>query len=154
MGERDLVFVKPGHLKESFSILNFLDAELIAKYSFNFSDFSRRETVFIHPLRKDIEEHYKKFRDFCFFESTIDTYVKKGMVLTIYSSEREIIGSVKKIIGDKDPLNARSNTIRGIFGTDSLEEAFREKRYCANVIHSSYNKIEAEREINIWEKYF
>ena len=149
--EKSIVFIKPGHLMKTESIFSCLDLSLSEFYGI---DFFRISPIFIIPEKEDIEKHYSSIKDKDYFEPTIQEYMNKGMVLSPYFSKQDIIGPIRETFGNTDPRKASSRSIRSIFSTDSLEEAEKENRFLRNVIHSSSNKSDSEKEFKIWNKYF
>jgi len=57
---------------------------------------------------------------------------------------------LRDLIGHFDPNQARPDTIRGRFGTDSLRRAKAEGRLIANIIHTSDDPHGAEHEFGLW----
>ena len=140
--ERSLVFVKPPHTPLADVILNELD-----QYGHRMTT-SRVDSV----PKETIEEHYSIHRGKDFYQYMCDFFVGKSIVLAVYQEE----GIIKALIdatGDRDPFKASSKTIRGKYGTDSLQAAISEKRAVENVIHRSDSVEEAEREINVWKDF-
>ncbi|NCN98684.1 hypothetical protein GW923_00675 [Candidatus Pacearchaeota archaeon] len=56
---------------------------------------------------------------------------------------------------DKDPIKCSEDSIRRIYGDDTLEKSIEEERCVRNLIHMSDSNSAAKREINLWfgEKY-
>ncbi len=143
--QRTLVFVKPGHLEKSAEIFDYLDSNLKG-------DFYRRRLQQFKPSWEQMDEFYVHTRGKIFHIPTIDRYTKEGIVLSIYSGEN-IIKRVKFWVGDTDPSEAEPWTVRGRFGTDSLEKAYEyeKRRFLENVIHASANELDAERELKMFK---
>ncbi len=147
MIEKSLVMIKPDGLDRRGEILSQLEIMLV-------TDFSRSESTLLQPAPKDVLAlMYKKLESIPYFHDIIDFY-SKGLLVMTYTGE-DIIRKLRKNIGSTDPAKAEKNTIRGMFSNDSLDLAMEEKRPVRNVIHSSENKSEADREIYIWyDAYF
>ena len=146
--EQSFVFIKPGNFGYCLEIFECLNNSLK-------SDFSKQMPV--HLLRvpeKIIREHYKDIKGEVFYEATIQAFLtsERGIVLTCYSG-KNIIQRVRETIENTNPKKAKQGTIRRIFSNDSLEVAFRERRYLNNVIHSSSSREDAERELKLWKDY-
>jgi len=142
MLEKSLVFVKPPHTRLAGVIFKDLDQHGV-----------RIITKFIESTpRKNIEEHYIIHKGKPFYEYMCDFFVGKPLVLAVYQGE-DIIKTLIDAVGDKDPFKASGTTIRGKYGTDSLEVAISNKRPVENVIHRSDSIQEAEREINVWRNF-
>jgi len=62
----------------------------------------------------------------------------------------DAIHTTRRIIGDTDPANADSETIRGELGVDSMDQADDEGRALRNLIHASADPEDAGREIPLW----
>jgi nucleoside-diphosphate kinase len=146
-GERSLVFVKPGNEITTPSIFKFLEEKLADVCDFKrLVDFLK---IFPVPM-KQLEVHYANISQLPIYEATLEAYKNCGITMTIYQGLPGLISEIRRIVGSTDPRKADLGTIRREFSKDSLEEAFRTRRYLNNVIHASGNKADAEREIAIW----
>jgi len=148
--EKTLVFVKPGNgnLKKRFEILTCLD-NLLGK-----DDWAGYFPILINPVpEKIIRKHYENIKGKSFYGPTIRAYLDSdGILLKVYYGNN-IISRIRNAVGHTDPKKSKPGTIRNMFGKDSFEQAYRERRYLNNVIHASANKKEAEKEINLWKEY-
>lgn len=104
----------------------------------------------IRVSRELAEEHYKRIKDKPFFHETVEylqgTVHGVSAVLALVLWGEEAIERVRQVIGATHPEKAEPQTIRGAFGrmkTGGLME---------NVVHSSSDPREAEREIHLWFK--
>ena len=141
--DRSLVFTKPGNEHHSLEVFSYLNHRLEGH-------FVRSPLVYVpHISRQIIEAHYENIRELPIFEATIEAYLKDSITLSVYCGE-DIISRIRKIVGITDPRKAEKDTIRGRFSSDSMDEAFRERRYLNNVIHASSGREDAEREIKLW----
>jgi len=146
--EKTLTLLKPGNFEKRFKIFNRLD-DLLKE------DFSKTLAFHLKNVPEElIREHYKNIKEKPFYEWTIQAFLKSkdGIVFRGYEGY-DIISRVRKVVGHKDPKKAEPNTIRAIFGKDSLDLAFKEKRYLNNIIHASSSVEEAVREIELWREY-
>ncbi|MFH1613017.1 MAG: nucleoside-diphosphate kinase [bacterium] len=96
-------------------------------------------------------EHYKHLKDEPFFEDVIKyiqgkIYGEKNYerILAMIYAGNNAIKLVRNIAGKTNPEEADATTIRGSYGRITTKGVFE------NVIHSSENKKEAEREIKLW----
>ncbi len=145
--EKSLVFIKPGNEGKIVEIVSFLDNSLEKNF---------HHRVLLHvdkPPRALIEEHYINLRGKSTFEVYVEAFVKGSVDVTIYHGEK-IIQRIRKVLGDTDPQKAAEGTIRRVFSNDSLEEAIKYTKYVNNVMHSSGNVKEAEKEIELWSRYY
>jgi nucleoside-diphosphate kinase len=62
----------------------------------------------------------------------------------------DVARRLRQLIGHFDPAQADPDSIRGRFGTDSLDRAQAEQRLIRNVIHTSDDPAGARREFGIW----
>ena len=90
-------------------------------------------------------------KDKPFYELVVASIAGQPVVSAVYMGE-DVIAKLRRACGS-DPATAPKWTIRGKYGTDSLEVAIREGRVCDTVVHCSDCPEEARREIPIWEKY-
>ncbi|MEI7667708.1 MAG: nucleoside-diphosphate kinase, partial [Erysipelotrichaceae bacterium] len=68
------------------------------------------------------------------------------------SDHDDIVAQVRTIVGPTDPAKADPNTIRGRFGTDTMEKSKSEKRLLRNLIHASDSDENAQKELELWFK--
>ncbi|ANQ08883.1 Nucleoside diphosphate kinase [Plasmodium coatneyi] len=95
----------------------------------------------LNPTKEILKEHYKELADKPFFNTLVE-YISKGPVVAMVWEGAEIVNQGRKLIGETNPLNSNTGTIRGDF---CLEVS-------RNVIHGSDSVASANREINIWFK--
>jgi nucleoside-diphosphate kinase len=147
--EKTLVFVKPGNYEHQEIIFDVLEKQCMKK------GFKKSKLFLIKKIPEEaIRKHYQNIKGKSFYEPTINAFldIDYPLLFRTYSGDN-IIERVRNAIGDTDPKKAKEGTIRFIFGNDSFEQAYRERRYLNNVIHASSNKKEAKREIEIWKDY-
>ncbi len=142
MSERTFIIIKPDHVELADAILTELD-HLAA----------RKHTARVDVVPRDvIESHYAPHREKSFYQYLVDSFVGKPVVIAVYQGE-QAIQRVMDACGHTDPARASSDTIRGKYSIDSLEQAITEQRPVRNVIHRSDSMAEAEREIEVWKVY-
>ncbi len=100
--------------------------------------------------RAQAEEHYKHLRDKPFFGELLDHIQGKlhdtpYVVVFVFWGERAI-GRVRELVGATHPEKADPMSIRGALGRMT------ESGIMENVLHSSSDAEEAEREIGLWFK--
>lgn len=103
------------------------------------------EKIFDHYSEK-FEEEGPGFKN-----KALATYHNEYVIPIILSNNsKNIIQEVREIVGFKDPILAKKDSIRGRWANDSMEISEKENRCCNNLIHAS-DSIEAfYKEINIW----
>lgn len=142
MLEKTLVMIKPDHYEFAEEIILQLDFNAI-----------RDKIARIPSIPKEvIQSHYLPHKGKPFYEYMTEYFVGKPTIVAIYSGD-DIIRKIRDRIGDKDPLKAGKDTIRGMYSNDSLELATVERRPVKNVIHASDSLEEALREIKVWERF-
>lgn len=142
MNEPTLILIKPDGLVKS------LTGNILARLS-----ETKLEIVAAKMVRVTDElakEHYCHMKDKPFFGELIK-YLKgelhdrcKVMVM-VYYGEGAIL-KVRQLAGATNPEEANTVTIRGQFGRITTKGVYE------NVIHTSGNVQEAEREIKLWFK--
>jgi len=145
--EESIVFLKPKNFDKYAEIIPYLDDSL--------RNFEKSIPIHILPIPESlIRNHYANIKGKSFYEPTINAFLEAedGIILMVYRGNN-IIERIREIIGDTDPQKAKPGTIRHIFSNDSLDQAYKERRYLNNVIHASANKKDAERERSIWKCY-
>ena len=146
--EKTLTFTKPGNFEYCLEIFECLDDSLGR-------DFAKTVPIHLTLVPEElIREHYKNIKGKLFYEWTIQAFLKSkdGIVFRGYEGYN-IVSRMRKAAGHTDPQKAKSGTVRTIFSNDSLEVAFREKRYLNNVIHCSSSVEDAQRELRLWGEY-
>ena len=77
-------------------------------------------------------------------------YLNFGPVMAMVFEGPNAVIVGRKLAGDTIPANAVPGTIRGDFGTDSVEFANEQKRPLYNIMHASGEVAEAKEEISLW----
>jgi len=140
MIQQTLVLIKPDGLKKS------LTGNILARLS-----ETKLEIVAAKMVRvsKELaEEHYKHMKDKPFFKELVkyiqgklhDRYKVMAMV---YWGE-DAIKKVRGLAGATNPEEADATSIRGSFGRITTQGIYE------NVLHTSGNEEDAEREIKLW----
>lgn len=86
------------------------------------------------------EAHYSPHEGKEFYESLIERMTNTGPVIALALTGDGVVPKVRNMAGPASADMALPGTIRGDFGT-SLHN---------NVVHTSENEMEAERELTIW----
>ncbi|MBI4856598.1 MAG: nucleoside-diphosphate kinase [Acetobacterium woodii] len=99
-------------------------------------------THYAHVVEK-LGESFKKM--------AISDFVGKSMIPIILSDEgADAISKARELTGATDPAKALPGSIRGDYGTDSMEKADLEARCCHNLIHCSDSNESLLAEIKLW----
>ena len=140
MIEQTLVLIKPDGLKKSLTgnILTRLSEtklEIVA-------------TKITRVSRKLAEEHYRQMRDRPFFEALIryirgELHQRRKVMAMVYWG-KDAISKVRELAGATNPEEADPVSIRGAYGRITTKGVYE------NVVHTSRDKEEAEREIKLW----
>lgn len=133
--EQTLILIKPdgvaaGHVGEILERIEKRGFEIAALKVTQATD----EKLAAHYAEK-IHEPY--FAD-------IKSYMKEGPIVAVIAKGVNIIKTFHKMAGATNPAEAAPGTIRGDFGSESLDGNLR------NVVHSSDCAAAAAKEIKIW----
>ena len=140
MNQQTLILIKPDGLKKS------LTGNILARLS-----ETKLEIVAAKMVRVSRElaaEHYKHMKDKPFFEELIqyiqgELHDRRKVMAMIYWGE-DAITKVRQLAGATNPEEADPTTIRGSYGRITTKGLYE------NVLHTSSNESEAEREIKLW----
>lgn len=140
MVQQTLVLIKPDGLKKS------LTGNILTRLS-----ETKLEIVAAKIIRVSRElavAHYSHMKDKPFFEELIkyiqgELHERKKVMAMIYWGE-DAIKKVRDIAGATNPEEADPTSIRGSYGRITTKGIYE------NVIHTSANEQEAEREIKLW----
>lgn len=138
--QQTLVLIKPDGLKKS------LTGNILTRLS-----ETKLEIVaarIIRVSRQLAEEHYKHMKDKPFFEELVkyiqgELHERRKVLAMVYWGE-DAIKRVRDIAGATNPEEADPTTIRGAYGRITTKGLYE------NVIHTSKDEAEAEREIKLW----
>lgn len=140
MNQQALILIKPDGLKKS------LTGNILTRLS-----ETKLEIVAAKMVRVSRElaiEHYKHMKDKPFFEELVQyiqgtLHDRKKVMAMVYWGE-DAITKVRQIAGSTNPEEADPTTIRGSYGRITTKGLYE------NVLHTSSNEAEAEREIKLW----
>ncbi|MFH1381253.1 MAG: nucleoside-diphosphate kinase [Candidatus Omnitrophota bacterium] len=140
MLQQTLVLIKPDGLKKS------LTGNILTRLS-----ETKLEIVAAKMVRVSRElaaEHYKYMKDKPFFEELVQyiqgtLHDRKKVMAMVYWGD-SAIAKVRQLAGATNPEEADPTTIRGSYGRITTKGLYE------NVLHTSSNEIEAEREIKLW----
>ncbi len=129
--ERTLVLIKPDAVKRK------LIGEIISIYERK--NLNIVELKMTKADRTMAEKHYVEHKGREYYESLIEFITEDKLCALIIEGE-DAIQLVRKINGNKNPLEADLGSIRGKFASETTK----------NMVHASDSKETAEREIGIW----
>ena len=140
MNQQALILIKPDGLKKS------LTGNILAKLS-----ETKLEIVAAKIVRVSRElavEHYMHMKEKPFFEELIkyiqgELHDRRKVMAMVYWGE-DAITKIRQLSGSTNPEEADPTTIRGSYGRITTKGLYE------NVLHTSSNETEAEREIKLW----
>ncbi|MDP2980784.1 MAG: nucleoside-diphosphate kinase [Candidatus Omnitrophota bacterium] len=140
MNQQALILIKPDGLKKS------LTGNILTRLA-----ETKLEIVAAKMVRVSGElaaEHYKHMKDKPFFEELIQyiqgtLHDRKKVMAMVYWGE-DAITKIRQLAGATNPEEADPTTIRGSYGRITTKGLYE------NVLHTSSNEAEAEREIKLW----
>ncbi|MGM0441867.1 MAG: nucleoside-diphosphate kinase [Elusimicrobiota bacterium] len=140
--KQTLVIIKPDGLKKS------LTGNILTKLSETKLRIVGAKVVRV--TEELAEAHYQHLKDEPFFDE-LKNYIMgnihgenyQRVLLLVYKGENAI-SKVRELAGATNPEKANPTTIRGAYGRITTKGVYE------NVIHSSGNEAEAEREIKLW----
>lgn len=105
--------------------------------------------------RKTILLHYdhviERIGKGSFRQYICNEFVGNNVIVCILEHENEnFISLMKEVVGATDPVLASGESIRGIYGNDSLSQARDEHRMLRNLVHVSDSTTSFIKEINLW----
>lgn len=140
MNQKTLVLIKPDGLKKSLTgnVLTRLSEtklEIVA-------------TKICRVSKELAEEHYCQMRDKPFFNELIryirgEMHEREKVMAMVYWGD-DALGKVRELAGKTNPEEADPVSIRGSFGRITTQGVYE------NVVHTSGDSKEAEREIKLW----
>lgn len=142
MTQQTLILIKPDGLKKS------LTGNILTRLSETKLEIAAARIVKV--TRELAEKHYEHLKDKPFFGELIkyiqgDFHERRKVLAMVYHGE-DAIKKVREIAGKTNPEEADSTSIRGSYGRITTSGVYE------NVIHTSENEEEAEREIKLWFK--
>ncbi|MFB6088822.1 MAG: nucleoside-diphosphate kinase [Candidatus Aenigmatarchaeota archaeon] len=106
----------------------------------------------MEPSKKLAEEHYDERIAEKHGEEvrlSLLEYIR-GPVFAMVIEGDEAVKTVRKLVGNTYPNEARPGTIRGDFAHVSMKRADEQGKAVFNLIHASENSDDAEKEIELW----
>jgi nucleoside-diphosphate kinase len=142
MIQQTLVLIKPDGLKKS------LTGNILTRLSETKLEIAAAKMVRVS--RELAESHYGQMRDKPFFEELIEyitgeLHDRRKVLALVYYGENAI-KKVRELSGATNPEEADPVSIRGAYGRVTTQGVYE------NVLHTSTNEAEAEREIKLWFK--
>lgn len=140
MKQQTLILIKPDGLVKS------LTGNVLTRLS-----ETKLEIVAAKMIRVSAElarEHYKHLKDKPFFNELVSylqgkLHGRRKVLAMVYWGEGAIT-KVRELAGATNPEEADPTSIRGAYGRITSKGVYE------NVIHTSSNEAEAEREIKLW----
>jgi len=140
--EQTLVIIKPDGLRKS------LTGNILTKLSETKLRIVGAKVVRVTDRLAEL--HYSHLKDEPFFDE-LKKYIKGELhgedyqrVLALVYRGQNAISKVRELAGATNPEEANPTTIRGAYGRITTQGVYE------NVIHTSANRCEAEREIKLW----
>lgn len=96
-----------------------------------------------------LEEHYSEHVEEDYYDGLVSYMQECPLIVAVLKGE-DAVDTVRNVVGETDPAEADSGTIRGDFEVDSFNEADAENRAVRNLIHASATTTEATKEIELW----
>ncbi|PKM86188.1 MAG: nucleoside-diphosphate kinase [Firmicutes bacterium HGW-Firmicutes-10] len=147
MKESTFIILKPDALKRGLKeeILNY----------FKERDFHVVRENLVTVDEEKILSHYQEVIERIgsedFRQAVLREFVNEVVhIVEIASEKNDVIAWVRDLIGSTDPAVARPDTIRGLFGEDSLAKARAENRMLRNLIHASDSDENVKKELVLW----
>ncbi len=142
MIQQTLVLIKPDGLKKS------LTGNILTRLSETKLEIAAAKMVRVS--RELAESHYGHMRDKPFFGELIEyitgeIHDRRKVLALVYYGENAI-KKVRELSGATNPEEADPVSIRGAYGRVTTQGVYE------NVLHTSTNEAEAEREIKLWFK--
>lgn len=141
--EQTLILIKPDALKRN------LIGALIQR--FETAGLKVRACRWIVASRSLLAAHYADLQEknSRAFNRTVDSLAGEPFLALALEGPDAIIRA-RSLIGPTDPSKAAPGTIRGDFGTDTIELADRENRATHNLVHAADSLASAQRELALW----
>lgn len=147
MKQSTFIIVKPDALKRGLKdpILNY----------FKELDFLivREETVKVdeEKILNHYQEVIERIGSEDFKQAVLREFVDEVVhVVEIEHAQSDVVAWVRDLIGTTDPAAARPDTIRGMYGNDTMAQARAENRMLRNLIHASDSDDNVQKELVMW----
>ena len=113
----------------------------------------RENSVKVDELR--ILSHYQEVIERIgsedFKQAVLNEFVDEVVhVAEIEHAQSDVVAWVRDLIGSTDPAAARPDTIRGMYGIDTMAQARAENRMLRNLIHASDSDDNVQKEMVLW----
>lgn len=141
------ILLKPDALKRGLKddILSFF-----AKRSFTIIR-QKLVTVDEEKILNHYQEVIERIGSVDFRQAVLREFVNETVcVVEIASEHCDVVAWVRDLIGSTDPVAARLDTIRGMYGEDSMADARAENRMLRNLIHASDSDENVQKELLLW----
>lgn len=140
MDQKTLVLIKPDGLKKS------LTGNILARLSESKLEIVAAKIVRVN--KELAEEHYKHMKDKPFFGELVryiqgELHDRRKVMAMVYWGN-DAIKKVRQLAGSTNPEEAEATSIRGSYGRITTQGLYE------NVLHTSSDDKEAEREIKLW----
>ena len=105
----------------------------------------------VRPTLSQLELHYADLRSANerAFRRTTASLANQPFIAVILAGPNAI-RKVRAMTGSTDPVKAPAGTIRGDYGSDTIEQADAEDRATYNLIHAADSEASVAREAAIW----
>lgn len=129
--ERTFIMVKPDGVQRG------LVHEVLGR--FERRGYALRAAKLLTPTRALLDQHYAEHVSKGFYPKMAE-FMSSGPVMAMVWEGKDVIKTGRKMLGETNPLNSASGTIRGDFGIDLGR----------NICHGSDSLEAAQREISLW----
>jgi nucleoside-diphosphate kinase len=144
---RTFVMLKPD------AIARQLDKEILDFFTARGLTIARQALVKVKKttILRHYDEVITRIGKGPFRQYVINEFVGQTVLIAELHSPREnLIELVRTWVGATDPVLAHKESIRGLYGEDSLLQARNEERMLRNLIHASDSKESVDKEIALW----
>lgn len=141
------IFLKPDALKRG------LKEEILTYFTNRDFHIAREQevTVDAQTILSHYQEVIERIGSEDFRQGVLREFVDETIVAVELKHQREdVVAWVRDLIGSTDPAKARPDTIRGMYGEDSMEQARLDNRMLRNLIHASDSDENAKQELELW----
>lgn len=112
---------------------------------------SKKVTVKKKIILRHYEEVIERIGKGPFRDYVVNEFVNQEVFIAILEQDSEgLVLRVRALIGATDPALAAPDSLRGMYGKDSLAQAREEQRMLRNLIHASDSFDSFVREVSLW----
>jgi nucleoside-diphosphate kinase len=147
MSYSTFILLKPDALKRGLmeDILRF----------FKSKNFSILRDRIVNVDKPRILDHYQEVIERIgsedFRQAVLREFVDEEVhVFELGCDRDDVVDWVRDLIGSTDPAAARTDTIRGMYGEDSMAQARLDNRMLRNLIHASDSNENVTKECVLW----